>query len=453
MSTSIPSLEDFDPKIIPTQIEVIRLVRRDYDYSKGPLEILLSGAVGSAKSILLAHLIATHALMYPGAGVLMGRRVLRDLKNTLLDMLIKHCPIMADYLNKSDSKISLPNGSVIYGVSWDDGNYKKFRSYPLSMAVIEEITENKEGEVYEEIKLRLGRLPHVPENVFISATNPDSPAHWAYKYFIDGQTESRRVFYSKTQDNPFLPKWYFDSMLKSLDPKMARRMLYGEWIEIGKEMIYYSYGDHNRIQDYAVDPSFPVGLTFDFNIGDGKPMSACAFQRIRNRFYFFEEFVVEGARTEDILEEMNARGLFNYAIKGARYQVFGDASGKHRDTRSRRSDYSIIQDFITNLEILGPDGEKVRIHCEMMVPAGNPPIRLRHNLMNASLKNAKEEVTLFVDAKCKVAHEGLRLTALKKGADIVEDDSKAFQHITTAMGYAVVKTLKGEGRESKMIQL
>jgi len=49
-------------------------------------------------------------------------------------------------------------------------------------------------------------------------------------------------------------------------------------------------------------------------------------------------------------------------------------------------------------------------------------------------------VRLFIYKKCKVAHEGMRLTSLKKGADYIEDDSKEYQHVTTAIGYRVVYT-------------
>lgn len=431
--SSVPKLEEFNPRLIPSQLEVMRLVRRDYDYSRGKLQILLSGSVGSAKSILLAHLAVTHALLYPGAGVLIGRRTLKDLKNTLWPMMLAHAPrIFTDCWNRSEMKIMLPNGSILYGVSWDNTDGKQFRSYPLSMAIIEELTENKEQVVHDEIGQRLERLPHIKENVFICATNPDSPSHWGYKYYIEGQSYDRRVFYSKTQDNPFLPPTYFDGLLRSMDAKTARRMLFGEWIEIGKEMIYYSFGDHNKVEQFKVNPAYPVGITWDFNIGDGKPMSAIAFQHIEGKFYFFDEYVVDGSRTMDVLEEMLGRGLFAHPVP--LFKIYGDASGKHKDTRSRKSDYAIIEDFLSNLE--------PKISYEMQVPLSNPPIRTRHNAMNAALKNAKGDVTLFVDAKCKKAHEGLRLTAFKKGAELVEDDSKAYQHVTTAMGYAVVRVLK-----------
>ena len=232
VAASVPKLQEFDPYRVPYQIKVLALIRREYNYQLGPLEILLSGSVGSAKSLLLAHIIVTHALMFPGAGILVGRRVHRDMKNTIWAMILKHYPDFKPYWNRSDTTIRLPNGSIIYGVSWDKGDYDKFRSYELSLAVIEELTENETIDMIHEIKMRLGRAQGVSENLLICATNPDSPSHPAHEYFIDNASESRRVFYSTTEDNPFLPKWYIESLKKTLDPKMAERMLYGKWLEL-----------------------------------------------------------------------------------------------------------------------------------------------------------------------------------------------------------------------------
>jgi len=151
VASSVPTLQEFDPYRVPYQIKVISLIRQEYDYQLGPLEILLSGSVGSAKSLLLAHIIATHAILYPGAGILVGRRVHRDMKNTIWAMMLKHYPEFKQYWNRSDTTIRMPNGSVIYGVSWDKGDYDKFRSYELSLAVIEELTENETIDMIHEI--------------------------------------------------------------------------------------------------------------------------------------------------------------------------------------------------------------------------------------------------------------------------------------------------------------
>jgi len=440
VASSVPTLTQFDPYRVPYQIKVISLIRQEYNYQLGPLEILLSGSVGSAKSLLIAHIIATHAIFFPGAGVLVGRRVHRDMKNTIWAMMLKHYPEFKQYWNRSDTTIRMPNGSVIYGVSWDKGDYDKFRSYELSLAVIEELTENETIDMIHEIKMRLGRAQGVRENLLICATNPDSPNHPAHEYFIDKASESRRVFYSTTEDNPFLPKWYIESLKKTLDPKMAQRMLYGKWVEISKENVYYAYEQaRNFRESYQISPAHPIHIAHDFNVGHQKPMSTALGQRINGIWHWFKAYHVEGARTLNIMEEMANDGVFEHRTK---FIINGDATGRSRDTRSIKTDYDIIEEFLANYKT--KDGR--RLDYEIDVPRSNPPVRTRHNMINAGFINASGRVTMYVYDKW--IDKGFRLTAFQKGSIHLEDDSLPEQHVTTAIGYAVYRASLDDDNES-----
>jgi len=432
LTSDVPTVTEFDPYRVPYQIKVISLVRQEYNYNLGPLELLLSGAVGSAKSILLSHLISTHVRNNPGAGVLVGRKVLKDLKNTQWAMLLKHDPALAEYWNKSDMTIRLPNGSIIYGVSWDDGNYSKFRSYPLSMAAIEELTENKNMEFYQEIRMRVGRCLNVKENLMVSATNPDSPHHEAFKYFFENKSESVRVFRSKSEDNPFLPKWYIASLRERLDPKMAKRMLEGEWIEINQDRIYYAFEDSRNYKDdvYKFNLSYPLDLMFDFNNSkSGKPMSVAAGQYINGHFNVAKTWIIAGMRTLDMCDEVAASGLIDRPFCSIR--LFGDATGKHSDTRSNKSDWELIEGFFANY--------KSRLPYMIEVGLSNPPIKERHNLINSLCINdlGMTKFTIYKDAED--AAKGFRLAKLVEGANLKEDDSLREQHVTTAIGYWAVR--------------
>ena len=459
--TSTPSFEEFNPCVIPYQYQVIDDIENKFDYGLGTHEVLLSGSVGSAKSLLLAHLAVKHCVSFPGARVLLGRRALPDLKDTIYLKIIEHLQgsfIEGTHYTKADNlaRIKFANGSEIMSRSWADKNYKKMRSIELSMAVFEELTENndKDKEAYDEVKFRIGRLPHVPQNLFISATNPDSPSHWVYDYFELGkQTRkpTKHVYYSKTEDNPFLPSSYINQIKEDSDPMMYQRMGLGRWIEIRKEVIYSEFGDHNcSDDDYQVDPFFPIHISWDFNIGIGKPLSLCLFQYIDNCFHFFDEVVIDGADTDESCGELAARGLLDHPTT---YIVNGDATGERKSTTSKRSDYDIIKKFMANH--LNSRGDK--LDYRMGVPRSNPPVRARHNIVNAYCKNALGQVRLMVYNKCKTIKKGMRLTALKSGGSYIEDDSKDFQHVTTALGYGVCwvdkENKKGRSRQSRSVNL
>lgn len=437
------TLQTFNPELIPYQWKVTNLVRDEWDYSKGNLEILLSGSYGSAKSIEMAHLAITHCLLYPKSVAMLARKAMPDLKATIFKECLEHLDESNDdrvprhlvegkdyWVNNSGAPcITFSNGSRIETISWADKKYKKGRSRKISFLVFEELTENNQDdrEAFMTLKARLRRLPHVKENVLIAATNPDSPAHWAYKYFFEEKAPTKFVFKSVTTDNPFLDPIYIEQLMRDLDPRAIQRYIYGEWIELQKDQVYYNYTQEDNFKTgFQFTKGETLILTHDFNIGAGKPMSAAAMSRRGDIYHAFKAFHVEGARTLDIMEEIAASGLLDEA--GMIY-VYGDATGKSNDTRSIKTDYDIIKSFLANYKT--KDGRQLRF--ELRIATANPPIRRRQNLVNAYCKNGLGEIRFFVYDKW--IDEGMRLTAFKKGADMIEDDSLPQQHVTTAIGY------------------
>lgn len=439
----IPPIEDFVP--LPMQWKLIRDIRKQFDYELGTHEVMLSGSVGSSKSVLLAHLAITHCLMHPGAKVGIGRRTLPSLRDTLFATVLAHCgQSLPAQPNKVRASIEFANGSMIRSFSWADSHYSKFRSHEFSAFFIEELTENDEQEFYDEIVMRVGRIKDVREKIVVCATNPDDPEHWAYKYFIDSQNPRRHVYYSKTSDNPYLPASYISQLEENLDPKMARRMIYGEWLPIKGDVIYHQYDDelNRRKVKYTVNPKHPIRWCWDFNIGEGKPLSTC-FMQFDGQFHIYQDIVINGLRTEDMLEEAAGRGLLDHDTE---YIIHGDATGKSRDTRSRHSDYDIIKTWLSNYKT--QKGKPIRFRVD--VPLSNPKVRHRHNTVNAWLNNEKGQRRVFVYQDAPTVHEGLRLTKLKPGADYIEDDSKHWQHVTTSLGYGLIATVNE--LQSKPIQ-
>jgi PBSX family phage terminase large subunit len=441
MESSTPSLSSFNP--LPQQLEILKDIRRNFDYTRGVHEVMLSGSVGSAKSLSLAHVAITHCLMYPGSRFGIGRLALPQLKATLCIKIREHLHGEGiDYrYNETTGSFRFSNGSSIPALSWSDANTAKLGSYEFSGFGIEELTETKDSKAYNTLKQRVGRLPHIPEQILISATNPDSPSHWAYKRIINkaANNDLIKVYYSNTFDNPHLPPTYTQNLLDTLDERMVRRMVYGEWLDLSEEVIYYAYNREHNYRDYSyqVNPNFPIHLGFDFNIGVGKPMSVCFLQYIGGQFHVFNEVVVEGMRTEDVLEEANAKGLFRWQTQ---YIVNGDATGRHNDTRSKDNDYVIIEKWLANAK--RRDGTRIRFDID--VPRANPPIRRRHNLVNGVCCNGHGRRNLFVYKEAETVDDGLLTTKLKKGASLIEDDSARAQHITTGLGYSVVSILDDE---------
>ena len=88
------------------------------------------------------------------------------------------------------------------------------------------------------------------------------------------------------------------------------------------------------------------------------------------------------------------------------------------------------------------------------MPRSNPPVRERHNKVNAYLCNANGQHRMFVHKGAPTADKALRLTKLKAGGSYIEDDSKSYQHIGTAIGYALMaRTASRERKPQGMVLL
>jgi hypothetical protein len=429
---SSPSLIEFVP--LPSQMPVIQYLRSDADYSLGTHEVLLSGSIGSSKSTVLAHMVVTHALMYSGSRVGIGRLALPQLKATLCQKIREHFyGTGVDYkYHETTGDFKIENGSEIKAISWAEGNMAKLGSMEFSAFAIEELTESKDTRAYDTILQRVNRLPHIKEPWVLSACNPDGPSNPFYKRLIASNSPKVKVFYSNTFDNPYLPKEYIEGLLERLDPKMAQRMIYGQWVELDQERIYYAYDQSANFinKSYAIDDRLPIRLAFDFNIGHGKPLSLVfgQYDPLEDIWHWYNQVIIEGTRTLDALEEARDRGLLDHY----HFKVHADATGRSRDTRGAQSDIDQIEKFLANLN---HNGTRVRVDIE--VPRANPRLRDRHNLVNSYCLNAQGRRRLFVYKDAPTVDEGLRLTHLKAGANFIEDDSKSFQHCTTAVGYAL----------------
>lgn len=430
-AVSKPNLSGFIP--FGYQRDVLRFLEH-FDYAIGTPEILLSGSVGSAKSILMAHIAIRHCIENPGARIAIGRRSLPDLKKTLFAEILEH---LVDSLiegqhykaRRNTGELDFCNGSQIISITWGDKRWAKFRSLKLSGIMIEELTENEDEfePGFKILKARLRRIPGIRQNFLLSATNPGEPDSFWYNYFIEGSKRfpTRFVFYSITTENKYLDPIYIDQLKQDYSVLEAERYLEGRWISIGGKGIYHAYAESRNLvaTPYVPDKRHPLRLTFDFNVADGKPASCAVFQYIRGFWHFYGESVIDGANwCLDNLDDLHANGYFEGFQK---FYVYGDASGRAKSSNSLYSNYELIDGWFRQRKMI----------CQLEVPRSNPPLVTRWTTVNALCQNAKQEVRLYVHDTCPTLNMGMKLARKKEGTAL-EDDTKRYQHITTALGYA-----------------
>lgn len=445
------TLETFYP--LPHQMQAMKAIE-NYDRSsaEGLPKFYFVGSAGSAKSSICIHMIAKFILKNRGCNFGIGRKSLPRLKKTTHKQLVEHFKGVKDLKvvpNKVTGDIHFPQiDSSISAFSWGDKDYDKFQSDEFAGFFIEELTENEDSEAHDRIIARIRSPKYADDLLFMAATNPKGPSHWAYEMLYgSGKDDLTHVFESNLTQNPYLPKGYKQTLLKTLSEVEARRLVYSEWVDYDTELIYYAYKreQNYRDQSYSINLAYPIYLCWDFNIGEGKPLSVGISQYIEEHFHFFSECVVKGFRTLDALETMASRGIFECKTK---FIVHGDAAGKHNDTRSIRSDYDIIEKFLANYT--RKDGSSLEF--EMDVPKSNPPIKTRHNYVNGACKNALGEVNLTVYKDAPTIDEGLRKTKLKAKGSYIEDDGPKhpYQHVTTAIGYHIARIRKTEEYEREV---
>lgn len=249
----------------------------------------------------------------------------------------------------------------------------------------------------------------------------DDPSHWLYNVFVEGyKPELHDVIYARTSQNPHLPADYEDQLRHSYSALLVRRMLEAEWISLAGGRIYHAFKrDQNVSEEAEFDSALPICWTHDFNIGQGKPMSSALCQIKRGPFGpcldQFDELILESTDTNDAIAEFRER----YPGLGAR--IYGDASGRAKDTRSKTTDYELL---------------RAAGFVDQRVPKANPPIRDRHNAVNALLCNAAGQVRFRVHPRCRTTIKGWEVVKLRSGAAYLEEEVYE-QHVTTAVGYLV----------------
>jgi len=269
------------------------------------------------------------------------------------------------------------------------------------------------------------------ENQMLFTTTLDDPSSWMYELFVDNFDEDiMEVLYATTFDNEKnLAKGYISTLQRLYDRRLYKRMVLSKWVSLTGEQIYHSFDRTKHSNEIAeFDPNLPILWSHDFNIGVGKPMSSCLCQMkngespsgiFRPELHVFDEIILDGTRTQGAIEEFQSSDYYRKGLSGV--VIYGDATGRHRDTRSNRTDYTLLEN----------EG-----FTDQKVPTKNPPIRSRHNAVNSLLQNQEGDVRLIVHPRCKTILKGLETVHIKKGAQYIEEETRE-QHVTTALGYLV----------------
>ena len=319
-------------------------------------------------------------------------------------------------------------------------SYENLSGMEIGWFWLDEVWQTAEA-AYKLILARL-RDPRMRNSGLLTSTL-DDPGSWLYEEFVNRFDEkTQAVIYAPTEVNrEELGDEYIATLRRSYSEREADRMLGAKWVFLTGSTIYYAFNRTLHVTENAErEPNLPIRWTHDFNIGQDKPMSSCLCQvkkgpmlgadglpvlkdgrpTIRPELHVFDEIILDSSDTNDSIEECRGR-LEQWGVKPSEVPIYGDRSGKSKDTRSKATDYELI---------------RAAGFVDQRVPNENPPIRNRHNAVNALLKNASGDVRLRIHPRCRTLIKGLETVKLRSGAQYLEEETRD-QHVTTALGYLV----------------
>lgn len=210
-------------------------------------ELLYGGGAGGGKSILGCYWLTKCSLKYPGTRWLMGRAVMKTLKETTLQSFLKvaklqglqnglHYTLTSAQDKENPNAISFPNKSVILmkdlATYPSDPDFDDLGSLEISGAFIDEANqvsakakEIVSSRIRHDLELH-GLIPKI-----LMTCNPAK--NWTYQDFYkpskDGTIAPYRKFIQAlVGDNPDVDKNYRENLTK-LSERSKQRLLYGNW--------------------------------------------------------------------------------------------------------------------------------------------------------------------------------------------------------------------------------
>src|SRR5690606_11053280 len=170
-------------------------------------EVIFGGGAGGAKSFLGCYWLAKMSLKYPGTRWVMGRAILKTLKETTLNSFFEVCRMQGlasgiHYkFNAQSNIISFPNGSEILLKDLfsypSDPNFDELGSLEITGAFIDEcnqVSEKAWNILKSRIRYRLDEYGLTPK--ILGTCNPAK--NWVYSKFYkpsrDGELENSKMF-------------------------------------------------------------------------------------------------------------------------------------------------------------------------------------------------------------------------------------------------------------------
>lgn len=326
-------------------------------------------------------------------------------KEIAWDMLINTIPF--EYISKTNESsltLRLINGSVISLKGAEKPN--NLRGRALDFVVLDEFADMRPEAWYEVIRPSLS--DRQGSAVFIGTPKGRNHFYDLWAKGMDGANDWSSFQYTTLQGGNVPPE-EIEAARNDLDERTFNQEYCAEFVTYSG-LIYYGFSRELSVFDCS-DNGGTIHIGMDFNLD---PMSAVICIRKGEKLYAFDEIVMYGSNTDEMVAEIKDRYPNREII------VYPDPASRQRKTSAGgRTDLSILQ------------------NGGFMVKAKNSHalVRDRINAMNSRLLSSSGDRHLFVSPKCKHTIKSLERQTYKEGTSIPNKDG--FDHMNDAFGYLV----------------
>ena len=332
----------------------------------------------------------------------------------------------------TDKILRLKNGSLI-GFKSCEGGVAAYQGVEKDWIHFDE--EHPKA-VYNEACIRVGAGKRL--RVFGTATllPPEGRVGgvtWVYsdilKPFLDGKRSDVGCFSASIYDNPFLLAEEIHRLEARYPPESTegRIRLGGEWLPgLSGARAYPSFDSRLHVRKQPPPGQRrPLCWIWDFNV---EPMVSLVGQKEGKLFRVYREFLIDEGSIGEMCQMFAEAFPFHYG----EIWVYGDATGKGRNSQTGMSNYRLIQNAMRTY------GAPIRLK----VPEQNPLVPDRLNAVNTAFKDENGNVNIEVDPGCeeliKDFEEVLRdgRGGIKKTFNRIDSYSRR-THLSDAIGYWV----------------
>lgn len=319
--------------------------------------------------------------------------------------------VTGHHFDSYNNIISFINGAVIFQGSLE--NAKSHEGKEFGWAILDETKDTREEDVKEVILMRLrehGLTVHGEAwNPLYILTSP-AKVSWLNEWFELDENEgeikkhiysdtdyyvkrfkNKKVVISSTYHNQKnLPPNYIDDKRNDLTADQFNRMIYGDpYMKTGGEF-YSSFDRQRHVMPVELKEGVTLHFSFDQNV---VPYITCIVAQIEkiDQIYhvnYIDEFCLPNPDNKTDKLCLKIEQKYSQHMRGLYY--YGDASGKHRDTRSMETDYDIVERV----------WKKYLTNTSNRVMNRNPSINKRRQFINRILDN-KLPIRLHIDPRCK----------------------------------------------------